>query len=187
MTRSFDGTAIDETLLDELCATALWSPTAGNSAGVRLSTLSQRYVAAYLEVATDQAWREGSRRAEGLARASALVLVTVRVGDYLSRYGEPDKIASGLAARSAWPLPYWHADAAMATMALLLLLEEAGWQAALWGNFRRGDEVLRWAGLSDEELFATVFVGRGDGNDPASSSLNRKIPSRHERVNRLNP
>ncbi len=187
MTRSFDGTAIDEAVLDDLCATALWSPTAGNSAGVRLSTLGQQYVKTYLEVATDESWRERSRRAEGLARAGGLVLVTSRVRDYLDRYGEADKAASGLATRSAWPVPYWHADAAMATMALLLLLEEAGWQTTLWGNFRHGDEVLRWVGLSDEELFATVFVGHGDGNDLASNSLGREVPPRHERVRRLNP
>jgi len=30
--------------------------------------------------------------------------------------------------------PYWHTDAAMATMALLLLIEESGWQAALWAT-----------------------------------------------------
>jgi len=187
MTRSFDGTPIEATLLDELCATALWAPTAGNSAGVRLSTFDQHCVTAYLEVATDQAWRERSRRAPGLARAGGLVLVTTRVQDYLERYGEADKAPSELATRAGWPLPYWLADAAMATMALLLLLEEAGWQAALWGNFRNGDEVLRWAGLADEELFATVFVGRDDGNDVTSSSLGRQVPSRRERVRRLHP
>ena len=58
---------------------------------------------------------------------------------------QADKIASGLHDQSAWPLPYWHTDAAMATMALLLLIEEAGWGATLWGAFRHVDEVLAWA------------------------------------------
>ena len=55
----------------------------------------------------------------------------------------------------------------MATMALLLLIEESGWQAALWGNFRHGEAILRWAHIEDEDLFATVLVGRADGNDVA--------------------
>jgi hypothetical protein len=73
----------------------------------------------------------------------------------------------------------------MATMALLLLLEESGWQAALWGNFRHDDDVRRWAKLYDEEIFASVLIGRGDGNDEASSSLSRSVPSREARVTRV--
>ncbi len=187
MTRSFDGTAIDETWLDELCATALWAPTAGNSAGVRLYTLGASFVDEYLALATDAGWRERSRRYQGLRRAGGIVLVTARVSEYLRRYGESDKADSSLDDESRWPLPYWHADAAMATMALLLLLEEGGCQAALWGNFRHGDAVLRWLGVHDEELFATIFIGHGDGNDPPSASLARSVPSRRARVQRVTP
>ena len=46
--------------------------------------------------------------------------------DYLARYGETDKTGSGLDRADGWPVPYWHTDAAMATMALLLLVEESG-------------------------------------------------------------
>jgi hypothetical protein len=187
MTRSFDGTPVNDAWLDELCAEALWSPTAGNSAGVRLYTLSAEHVAAYMDVATDEAWRARSRRSSGLRRAGGVVLVTTRPQDYLARYGEADKVSSGLGDRSNWPLPYWHTDAAMTTMALLLLIEESDWQATLWGNFRNDAAVLRWAGIDDEELFATVLIGRSDGNDAASSSLSRHVPSRHDRVRRLNP
>ena len=42
MTRSFDGTPVDAVWLDDLCAQALWAPTAGNSAGVRLYTRRRR-------------------------------------------------------------------------------------------------------------------------------------------------
>jgi nitroreductase len=185
MTRSFDGTPVDLVWLDQLCADALWAPTAGNAAGVRFRTVDTTHVDDYLEVATDETWRKESRRYEGLRRAGAVVLVTTRPDDYVERYGEVDKSSSGLDTRDAWPLPYWHTDAAMATMALLLLLEESGWQAALWGNFRHDDAVRRWAHLEDEELFASVFVGRGDGNDSPSSSLSRSVPSRHSRVRRV--
>ncbi len=184
MTRSFDGTPVDADWLEELCASALWSPTAGNSAGVRLNVVSSRDVPGFFEVATDESWRERSRRFEGLSRAGAVVLVTTRPQDYVERYGEPDKANSGLSEFDAWPIPYWHADAAMATMALLLLLEESGWHATLWGSFRRDHEVLAWANIADEELFASVIIGRADGNDVASPSLNRKVPTRRERVRR---
>lgn len=187
VTRSFDGTPVDEAWLDDLCAVALWSPTAGNSAGVRFNTLGGEHVAAYMHVATDEAWRERSSRSEGLGRAGGVVLVTTRPQDYLARYREDDKKSSGLGERARWPLPYWHTDAAMATMALLLLIEESGWQASIWGNFRNDEAVLRWVGLQDEELFASVLVGRSDGHDVASTSLKRRVPTRHERVRRLSP
>jgi nitroreductase len=187
MTRSFDGTPADAVWLEKLCASALRAPTAGNSAGVRLNVVTSEHVGAFFEVATDASWRERSRRFEGLSRAGAVVLVTTRPQDYVERYREPDKVASGLHEFDAWPLPYWHADAAMATMALLLLLEESDWQATLWGSFRHDEEVLTWANIADEELFASVLIGRADGNDVASRSLERSVPSRQARVRRVEP
>ena len=182
MVRSFDGTPVDTGWLSELCAQALWAPTAGNSAGVRFHVVGPTFTAQYFGVATDEAWRTNARRAEGLQRAGAVVLVTSRRAEYVARYAEADKRNSGLDDESNWPIPYWHTDAAMATMALLLLIEESGWQAALWGNFRHEAAILRWAGIDDEDLFATVLIGRADGNDVASSSLARDVPSRESRV-----
>jgi hypothetical protein len=65
-------------------------------------------------------------------------------------------------------------------------LEEAGWQATLWGSFRRANEVLRWINADQsEELFGAVLIGRADGNDKRSRSLERNVPSREERVRRV--
>lgn len=185
MVRSFDATPVDHEWLDGLCADALWAPTAGNAAGVRMHTIGAELVEPYFKVATDDVWRNTARRAPGLQRCGGLVLVTSSPSAYVARYGESDKSSSGLDDESAWPVPYWHTDAAMATMALLLLIEESGWQAALWGNFRHETEILEWAGITDEQLFATVLVGRADGNDVASSSLQRDVPRRDERVRRV--
>jgi nitroreductase len=187
MVRSFDGTPVDATWLAELCAQALWAPTAGNSAGVRFHTVGPELIGEYFDVATDEEWRARARRAEGLRRAGAVVLVTSRRGEYVARYAEADKRDSGLDDESKWPIPYWHTDAAMATMALLLLLEESGWQAALWGNFRHEHAILQWAHIDDEDLFATVLIGKADGNDVSSSSLAREVPSRESRVRAVEP
>ena len=182
MVRSFDATPVDLDWLDGRCAEALWAPSAGNTGGVRMHTVDRDKVSAFFEAATDEKWRASARRAPGLARAGAVVLVTSRPEEYAARYREADKAGSGLENLSEWPVPYWHTDAAMATMALLLLLEESDWQAALWGNFRHEEAILRWAHIDDEELFATVLIGRADGNDVASSSLGREVPSRESRV-----
>jgi nitroreductase len=185
MVRSFDATPVDPDWLGGICADALRAPTAGNAAGVRMHVVSADRIAEYFEAATDASWRESSRRFAGLSRAGGAVVVTARVDDYLNRYAEPDKEASGLDERDAWPVPYWYVDAAMATMALLLLLEESGWQAALWGNFRHATRVMNWIGSPDEELVATVLVGRGDGDDQPSTSVGRDVLARSARVSRV--
>jgi len=181
MIRSFSGAPIDLHLLRGHCELALLAPTAGNSAGVRFTVVSTDKVGDYFDVATDESWRATAARFPGLARAGAVVLVSCRPEDYEARYRETDKAASGLSDRAEWPIPYWHTDAAMATMALLLLIEEAGLGATLWGAFRHVDAVRQWAGLEDE-LFATVLIGVPDGEDVPSRSLQRPVPSRAERV-----
>ncbi len=185
MVRSFDGRAVDQEELATLCAEALRAPSAGHSAGVRLNIIGPERLGEFFTVATDATWREHSTRFAGLARAGAGVLVSTRPQDYAARYREADKESAGLGETGAWPLPYWHADAAMATMALLLLIEEAGLGAVIWGAFRHVGAVLDWAGLSDEELFGTVLVGHPDGADRPTSSNARRVPPRAERVRRL--
>jgi len=187
MVRSFDGTAVDPDLLVELCATALWSPTAGNSAGVRMHVVAQSALDGYFAVATDADWRDRSERFAGLARAGAAVLVTSLPQAYESRYSDADKAASGLGDRNAWPIPYWHTDAAMATMSLLLLLEEIGLAATLWGNFRNDEQIAAWAGIENQALFGTLLIGRGDGLDHRSTSLERAVTPRRERVRFVTP
>lgn len=74
----------------------------------------------------------------------------------------------------------------MATMALLLLIEEAGWGATLWGAFRHVDEVLAWAGAAaGTELFCSVLVGVPEPGDRRSASLDRVDRPRVDRVRRV--
>lgn len=187
MTRSFDGTPVELTWLDDMCSTAMWAPTAGNSAGVRMYTFGAPMVGEFLEVATDPQWRSTSRRFPGVARAGGGVIVTARPEDYTARYREPDKASSGLGDPDGWSIPYWLTDAAMATMALLLLLEEAHWGATFWGSFRYADEVLSWANADGEVHFGSLLIGRDDGDDVPSTSIKRQIPSRASRVRRVRP
>ena len=115
--------------------------------------------------------------------AGGVVVIVCEPGAYTRRYAEEDKAASGLDDRNAWPVPYWHADAAFATMALLLLVEEEGLSACFLGAFRRHHEVLALVGAPDGfELFGAVLVGRAAATQPRSASLERPGPSRAERV-----
>ena len=168
------------------CELALRAPTAGNSSGVRFVVVEHPRVSEYFAAATDEEWRSTARRAPGLLRAGGVVLAVSNPQFYTERYAETDKARSGLSDVDAWPVPYWHTDAAMATMQLLLAVEDAGWSSCFWGNFRNEAAVLSLAGLeSPWRLFGSVLIGRNDGQDITSSSLSREVPTRASRVLRL--
>jgi nitroreductase len=186
MVRSFDGTAVPGDLMAAWCELALSAPTAGNSAGVQFVVIESTRVADYFAVATDESWRSSARRADGLLRAGGVVLALSNPDLYTERYGEPDKAKSGLSDQEAWPVPYWHTDAAMATMQLLLAVENDNWASCFWGNFRHESEILSMAGVTAPwRLFGSILIGRPDGNDVRSPSLDRDVPSRTSRVLRL--
>ena len=186
MVRSFDGTPVPGDLMAGWCELALSAPTAGNSAGVQFVVIESTKVAHYFEVATDETWRSNARRAAALLRAGGVVLAMSNPDLYTERYSESDKAQSGLGNQDAWPIPYWHTDAAMATMQLLLAVAEDNWATCFWGNFRQEAEILSLAGVSAPwRLFGSILIGRPDGNDVRSPSLDRDVPSRTSRVLRL--
>ena len=186
MVRSFDGTPVPGDLMAAWCELALCAPTAGNSAGVHFVVIEATRVADYFAVSTDEAWRSSARRAGGLLRAGGVVLAISNPNLYTDRYSEVDKSNSGLSNTDAWPIPYWHTDSAMATMQLLLAAQDDGWATCLWGNFRNEAEILSLAGVSAPwRLFGSVLIGRPDGSDVRSPSLDRDVPSRTSRVLRL--
>lgn len=186
MTRAFDGTALDEDEVVELCTEALRAPTAGNVRGVELVVLAGRDgTRRYLEAATDPEWRATSTRALGFAGAGAAVVVVCDPSAYADRYGEDDKAGDGLDDVDRWPVPYWHADAAFATMALLLLAEDQGIAACFLGAFRHDREVLRLVRAPERfELFGAVLLGQAADVQSPSASLARPGPSRAARVRR---
>ncbi|NNN03183.1 MAG: nitroreductase family protein [Acidimicrobiaceae bacterium] len=185
MYRSFTGDPLDLTRVSELVAESLRAPTAGNCAGVRATVVGPERLGEFLLAATDEEWRMHSRRLEGLSRAGAVVIFSSLPEVYAARYRESDKADSGLGDVAAWPVPYWHTDAAMATLGCALLCENEGWGVALWGAFRHAEALHRFAHLENEEIFATLFVGIPDHRDPPSSSLARTVPTRAQRVRRL--
>lgn len=186
MTRAFDGTELDEDRLVELCAEAMRAPTAGNARGVEAVVLAgAKGVRAYLDAATDEVWRATSARIDGLTAAGGAVVVVCDPGAYAARYTTPDKASSSLGDVAAWPVPYWHADAAFFTMALLLLAEDQGLGACFLGAFRNQAELLGAVRApTGTLLFGTVLLGGAASVQAGSSSTQRPGPTRAERVRR---
>jgi len=181
MVRSFDGTPVDPAWLPIFAPRPCGLPTAGNSAGVRFHTIGPDLMAStstWRPTSSGEPTRVGLRVCNA---CGAIALVTSRRGEYVARYAEADKRSSGLDDESNWPIPtgtrrrHGH-DGVIAPDRRERLAGRALGQL----SSRGGDSSL--ARIDDEDLFATVLIGRADGNDVPSASLAREIPSRESRV-----
>lgn len=175
MTRSFSARPLPGGLLDELVELAARAPSAGKTQGWHLVALEGDE--------TDRFWdvtMPPERRAEftwpGLFDAPLILLPFADPDAYVQRYGEPDKVGTGLGAGpDAWPAPYWTIDASMAVMTLLLAAENEGLGALFFGVFRREAELRASLAVpSGLELLGAIALGYpaddsepfGDASDP---------------------
>jgi nitroreductase len=182
MVRSFAADPIDPAVLDRLLESSLRGPSAGNTRGVAWVVLQGEETATYWDRATTAAWRSRAPRYPGLSRAPVIALSVCSPAAYVERYSEADKVGSGLGSLEsagggdeAWPVPYWYGDAAFCTMLLLLGVTAAGLGAAFLGNFRGEEPLLGALGVPPGwRLFGAVAIGRPDGGDHRSPSLDRR-------------
>jgi nitroreductase len=185
MVRSFAPDPVGRTDVDRILEAALRSPTAGNTGGTAWVALcGPAETALYWEAVTDEAWRASSSRFPGLRRAPVVLLAYASAAAYVARYSEPDKSDPALAADPGhWPVPYWTGDAAFGVMAALLAAVDTGLGACVLGNFRGEAALAAALRVPDEwRLFSAVLVGRGDGGDHRSVSLDRPGPAAAERI-----
>jgi nitroreductase len=174
MTRNFTGVPIDPEVVDDLLALALTAPSAGNTQGREFVVLEgPEQTARYWDATTDVAWREGSRRFEGLSRAPVVVLVFSDPDAYAERYREADKLRADGAAVD-WVVPFWHVDASFAVQTLLLGAADREIGAAFLGNFRGEDELKRVLEVpASRRWLGAVLLGEPARPDPPSSSATR--------------
>ena len=133
MVRSYDpDRPIARQTVDSLLALAVRAPSAGHTQGWRFLVLDDpESTGRFWSVTTDPA-EEDDDWLRRLRTAPVLVVVFSSKDAYLDRYAEADK---GWTDRdeSRWPVPYWHIDAGMAAMILLLAAVDAGLGACFFG------------------------------------------------------
>ena len=185
MTRNFADRPLPDGLVDAILADTLRAPSAGNSQGAEFVVLEgATQTDRYWQATTDEAWRLGSRRYEGMRRAPVVVLAYADPDRYRSRYSEPDK-ARADGAGVSWVVPFWFVDVAFATMVLLLRASDEGIGAAFLGNFRGEAELKAALGVPERMVWlGAVLLGHSAMPDPASSSLARGRRPIEEAVHR---
>jgi nitroreductase len=187
MVRSFSSNPLEPEVLERILLDALRSPTAGNARGTAWVVLQgAAETSVYFDATVDEEWRKSSARWDGLRRAPVILLAYASADAYVARYAESDKASSGLGdGAQHWPVPYWVGDAAFGVMAVLLGAVDAGLGACILGSFRGESELAAQLGVPEEwRLFCAVALGRPDGNDHRSPSLDRPGPTVAERIHR---
>jgi len=134
MVRNYDpARPVPSEIVDELLSHATHAPSAGFSQGWAFLVLDEPEAVGRFWTATTP---PGSGLPSGwLAgmRAAPVIIVPLSCKDaYLDRYAETDK---GWTDRdeTRWPVPYWHIDAGMASLLMLLTAVDHGLGACFFG------------------------------------------------------
>jgi nitroreductase len=116
----------------------------------------------------------------GLATAPVLIVIFSDKDAYLDRYAEPDK---GWIDRDEhrWPIPYWHVDAGMAALLVLLAAVDRGLAACFFGVPADRWQSLAVAFAVPSGMAPVGVVSLGYGvPDRRSPSLRRGRRTVHE-------
>lgn len=168
MTRRFVQRPVPPKLLRQILTAGQKAPSAG---------FTQGSVMAVLEGGNrDLFWRladpRGRKPAE--SRAPVVILPLASKEAYLRRYGERDKMATGLSREDEWPAPYWTVDCAFAAMTIMLAATAAGLGCWFFGIFTGTEELLRQLALPQEyEPIGAICIGYPAAEDVRSPSLRR--------------
>jgi len=132
MIRDYAADPVDPAIVDRALRNATHAPSAGFSQGWGFLVLDtpadvRRWWATTTDsVDAPDAWLTG------MMRAPVVIVPCSSKAAYLRRYAEKDK---GWADRSEerWPVPYWHMDAAMASLLILQTVVDEGLGGCFFG------------------------------------------------------
>jgi nitroreductase len=179
MVRAFSPEPVEPAALDRLLHAALRAPSAGNSQGTELVVLvGPEETAGYWDAALPAERRERFGW-PALPLAPVLVVVLTVPARYLDRYGEPDKVASGLGGDpEAWVTPYWWVDGGMAAHAILLGAVDEGLGALFFGVFGREEAVRSALDLpADRGIVGVIALGHPEPSAPGRSAGRPRRPT----------
>ena len=134
MVRRYSSRPVGTPSVDRLLRNALRAPSAGYSQGWAFLVLDQRAdVDLFWDVTTPpDRGAEPDSWLRGMRTAPVVIVPLSSKTAYLDRYAEADKGWTDRA-ESRWPVPYWHVDAGMASLLMLLTAVNEGLGACFFG------------------------------------------------------
>ncbi len=134
MIRNYDERPVDPAIVDRALRNATHAPSAGFSQGWGFLLLDNPDdVRRWWSVTTDPAaLADPDDWLTGMMGAPVVIVPCSSKAAYLSRYAEPDKGWEDRA-EARWPVPFWHMDAAMASLLILQTAVDEGLGACFFG------------------------------------------------------
>ncbi|MBS45366.1 MAG: nitroreductase [Nocardioides sp.] len=147
MVRSYSTEPVDPAVVDRALEHATRAPSAGFSQGWAFVVLdTPTDVRRFWEASVDDPAKLDApdRWLAGMMNAPVVILPCSSKAAYLERYAEPDK---GWTDRdeARWPMPFWHMDAAMASLLILQTATDEGLGACFFGTVPHRVQHLRAA------------------------------------------
>lgn len=177
MVRNYTADPVDPAVVDRALHNAVRAPSAGFSQGWAFLVLDttddvRRFWEASGYVEEPDAWLAG------MMRAPVVIIPCSSKAAYLSRYAEQDK---GWTDRdeSRWPMPFWHMDAAMASLLILQTAVDEGLGACFFGVVPERDRHVRDAFdiPDDYDPVGVITLGHpAEGGAKGSPSRRRRKP-----------
>lgn len=130
MVRDYADEAIDPAVVERALRNATRAPNAGFSQGWGFLLLdTPAGVRRFWEATAPDRLEAPDRWLTGMMRAPVVIVPCSSEAAYRARYAEPDKAGRD----REWPVPYWHLDAAMAALLILLTAVDEGLGGCFFG------------------------------------------------------
>ena len=179
MVRDYDGRPVDPDVVDRVIAAGFRAPSAGFSQGFAVLVLTSDDDRARFWKVTETPQETASWPPEtkaSMQRVPVIVPVLSCKRIYLDRYAREDK---GWTDRdeARWPVPFWHTDAAMLAMLMLLQVVDEGLGAVFIGMQPEVIPAFREAfGVPDDhDVVGVVCFGHEtDGANKRDLSARRR-------------
>lgn len=132
MCRNYTSDPVDPEVIDRALHNATRAPSAGFSQGWGFLVLDTPEDVGRYWAATSSDVEQPDAWLRGMMRAPVVIVPCSSKAAYLSRYAQPDK---GWTDRdeARWPMPFWHMDAAMASLLVLQTATDAGLGSCFFG------------------------------------------------------
>jgi nitroreductase len=173
MVRNYTDQPVGADQVDRMLANAVRAPSAGFSQGWGFLVLDTpedvaRYWAATAGADDPDGWLTG------MMRAPVIVVPCSSKAAYLRRYAETDKGWTDQD-EARWPMPFWHMDAAMASLLILQTAVDEGLGACFFGIPPDRDAAVREAfGIPDDhDPVGVITIGHPAEGGAAGSPTRR--------------
>lgn len=173
MVRHFTGKPVDRETIERIVGYAQRAPSAGFSQGVSFVVVTDEETRKRVaEIAQEEEAYSSRGFDPFISEAPVQVIVCASEKVYKDRYREPDKKPDPTAEEKEWPVPYWHTDAGMALLLILLGAVNEGLAGAFVGVWDQKG-LQDYLGIPEDFLpIGVAMIGHG-APDRKSPSLQR--------------